>query len=89
MSEFSIFARGIVASEGFEEAVLNAEEDGINGYFRVENIAEIPEEPRVYITLKDLKTGKTSGMLAFSLYKDEAVELGKVLLMMFDYEVKK
>lgn len=88
MSEFSIFARGIVASEGFEEAVLNAEEEGINGYFRVENIAEIPEEPRVYITLKDL-TGKTSGMLAFALYKDEAVELAKVLLMMFDYEVKK
>ena len=89
MSEFSIFARGILASEGFEEAVSKAREDDANGYFKIVSIAEVPENPSVDITVNDASTGEATGFLSFTLYRDEAVELGKVLLMMFDYDVKK
>lgn len=89
MSEFSIFARGIVASKGFEEAVSKAREDDANGYFKIVSIAEVPENPSVDITVNDASTGEATGFLSFTLYRDEAVELGKVLLMMFDYDVKK
>lgn len=91
MSEFSIFARSISVSEGIEKAVTQlAKDDGdVFGNLTIVSIAEIPDEPRVHVVIKDSQNDAIKGIMTLTLYKDEAVELAKVLLMMFDYEVKK
>lgn len=91
MSEFSIFARSISVSEGIEKAVAQlAKDDGdVFGNLTIESIAEVPDEPRVHVVIKDNQNDAIKGIMTLTLYKDEAVELAKVLLMMFDYESKK
>ena len=91
MSEFSIFARSILVSEGIEKAVTQlAKNNGdVFGNLTIESIAEIPDEPRVHVVIKDNQYDAIEGIMTLTLYKDEAVEFAKVLLMMFDHEVKK